>query len=278
MSFYKGDYLAGSVVRFLWNTYAVAGESITRATNGSILIYKNNSATQRSSSAGITDTEDFDALTGVHLCNIDLSDNTDSGFYAAGNDYSVVLQAATIDGKVINSVLAQFSIENRSGTALATAIATALAAILAVKVKTDFLPSAAAGGNGGVPLVDANNAVKLQSGTGANQIDLTAGLVNIGKINNDEQAAVRLALAAKAMIFLTVNASEFSPTLTQVEFTELSEATPSHYYKRPILFLTGPLAGQARAITAYTKIGTYGRITVDTLTDLPANGNFALML
>lgn len=124
-----GDFRTGATVRLVWNTNAVAGESITRATNGSIRIYKNGSTTERTSSAGITDTEDFDTLTGVHHLSIDLSDNTDVGFYAAGNDYFLVLQGATIDGKTINAGLASFSIENRNpqvdvtkwlGTAAAT--------------------------------------------------------------------------------------------------------------------------------------------------------------
>lgn len=109
-----GDFRVNATVRLVWNTNAVAGESITRATNGSIRIYKNGSTTERTSSAGITDTEDFDTLTGVHHLSIDLSDNTDAGFYAAGNDYFVVLQGATIDGKAINAALASFSIENRN--------------------------------------------------------------------------------------------------------------------------------------------------------------------
>lgn len=119
--YYVGDVAVNSTVRIMWNSNAVAGESITRATNGSIRIYKNNSTTERTSALGITDSEDFDLLTGIHHVNIDLSDNTDAGFYAAGNDYFVVLQGATIDGKVINAVLAQFSIENRSALRPTTA-------------------------------------------------------------------------------------------------------------------------------------------------------------
>lgn len=109
-----GDFVAGSTVRFLWPTFAAAGGSITRATDGSLRIYKNSSDVQRTSSSGITDTEDFDSLTGVHFCSIDLSDNADSGFYAAGNDYFVVLVGAVIDGQTVNVPLAFFSIENRT--------------------------------------------------------------------------------------------------------------------------------------------------------------------
>lgn len=51
------------------------------------------------------------------------------------------------------------------------------ASVSAIKTKTDYLPSATAGTNGGLPTADGNNAVKVQSGTGANQIDLTNGKV-----------------------------------------------------------------------------------------------------
>jgi hypothetical protein len=109
-----GDFLSGSIVRFMWNSNNASGASITRATNGTIRIYKDDSTTERSSSAGITDTEDFDTLTGVHHCKIDLSDNTDAGFYTAGSDYFVVLAGATIDGQTVNACIAQFSIEKKS--------------------------------------------------------------------------------------------------------------------------------------------------------------------
>jgi hypothetical protein len=65
------------------------------------------SATERSSSAGITSTSPFDSLTGFHAIDIDLTDNTDSGFYAAGYLYAVVLapDTETIDGQTITGVV-----------------------------------------------------------------------------------------------------------------------------------------------------------------------------
>lgn len=125
---YLGDYAVNAVVDLIWSTFDAAGASITRATDGSIRIYKNNSATQRSSSAGITDTEDFDSLTGIHHLRIDLSDNTDAGFYAAGSEYFVVLVGAVIDGETVNAVLAQFSIENRGVAAAKQLVALDFAA------------------------------------------------------------------------------------------------------------------------------------------------------
>ena len=108
MAVYLGDIQEDATVHFMWSTNDGSGASITRATNGTVSVYKDNGDTQ--SAAGVTDTEDFDSLTGVHVCTIVTTD----AFYAKAANYSVVLSAATIDGQVVNAVLAHFSIENRS--------------------------------------------------------------------------------------------------------------------------------------------------------------------
>lgn len=105
---YLGDYKEGRTAYFSWSTNNKSGASITRATNGTIRVYKDDNSTE--STAGITDTEDFDGITGVHNCKIDLSSDA---FYTAGHDYSVVLVGATIDGETVNTALTMFSIENR---------------------------------------------------------------------------------------------------------------------------------------------------------------------
>lgn len=110
MSAYLGDHRTGKTIRKMWNSNAVAGESITRATNGTVSVYKDGNTTQ--STSGVTDTEDFDSLTGVHLIAIDTS--ADGTFYSAGSDFEVVLSGANIDGKSINATLFSFSLENRS--------------------------------------------------------------------------------------------------------------------------------------------------------------------
>lgn len=105
---YLGDYKEDDMVYFCWGTNDKDGASITRATDGSIKVYKDDGTTE--STAGITDTEDFDSITGIHNCKIDLSADA---FYATGHDYSVVLVGAVIDGEIVNAVLTTFSIENR---------------------------------------------------------------------------------------------------------------------------------------------------------------------
>jgi len=105
---YLGDYKEDDSLFFAWSTNDKDGASITRATDGTISVYRN--AADAQSTAGITDAEDFDGLTGIHMCTIDLSSDS---FYSVQGDYSVVLSAATIDGETVNAVLATFSIENR---------------------------------------------------------------------------------------------------------------------------------------------------------------------
>lgn len=110
---YLGEYAPGQTVRFAWNTNAVAGESITRSTNGTIYVYKDG-ATGTEVTTGVTDTEDFDSVTGVHYCEIATSD----AFYATGSHYLVVLKSATIDGKSISAALAGFRIKKESNSTL----------------------------------------------------------------------------------------------------------------------------------------------------------------
>lgn len=52
----------------------------------------------------------------------------------------------------------------------------------AVRFGLTALPNAAAAATGGVPTVDGSNAVRVQSGTGANQISLASGLVTAGTV------------------------------------------------------------------------------------------------
>ena len=117
MAPYLGDIVEDATLRFIWSTNDSDGASITRATDGTVSVYKDLGTTQ--TVAGVYDTyEDFDGLTGVHGCRIDTSADA---FYATGSDYTVVLSAATIDSQTVNAVLAHFSIENRSGLRPTTA-------------------------------------------------------------------------------------------------------------------------------------------------------------
>jgi len=123
---YQGDFTTANTVYVLFNTFDSNDPSGSVTLTGlavtDIEIYKNGSIIQRSSDAGYTllDTDgiDFDGTTGIHGFSIDLSDNTDAGFFAAGGEYTVVVASVTIDAGIVNFIACTFSIE-RTGGALA---------------------------------------------------------------------------------------------------------------------------------------------------------------
>lgn len=173
---YLGDFTTANTVYVGFNTFdsndPSASVTLTGLAVGDIKVYKNGSTTERSSTAGFTlldtDGTDFDGNTGIHGFSLDLSDNTDSGFYAAGGEYMVVVASVTVDGATVNFIAATFSIE-RTGGALALLkgtnslsdiegkIDTLTSDLTAVKTKTDYLPSVTAGGSGGLMISGTNS-------------------------------------------------------------------------------------------------------------------------
>jgi hypothetical protein len=114
-----------STVRIMFVTRNGSGAAVAPSTafdNADIDIYKDGSATQKTTVNGITITSPFDAVTGLHLLAIDTSvDTGDAGFWAAGSNYHVVITPdETVDGQTVVEVLAQFTIETDSQKALRT--------------------------------------------------------------------------------------------------------------------------------------------------------------
>jgi hypothetical protein len=116
---YLGDFPTGKTIFFPFQTFNSSGASVTLTGLAvtDIEVYKSASMTQRSSDAGYalvdTDGIDLDGITGIHGFTIDTSDNTDASFYAAGNDYIVVVSAVTVDSQTVNFIAGAFSIDNR---------------------------------------------------------------------------------------------------------------------------------------------------------------------
>lgn len=112
-----GTIPSGSTLYIPFATYGgTNGESITCSGLAvtDIEIYKNGSTTQRASDSGYTllDTDgiDFDGITGIHGFSVDLSDNSDAGFYSVGAFYWVVVSAITVDSQTVNFIAATFRI------------------------------------------------------------------------------------------------------------------------------------------------------------------------
>jgi len=100
----------------MFSTYDANGASVTLTGLAvtDIEIYKDGSVTQRSSDAGYTllDTDgiDFDGITGIHGFSIDLSNNTDSGFFAVGSQYTIVVSAVTVSSQTVTFIPGIFRI------------------------------------------------------------------------------------------------------------------------------------------------------------------------
>lgn len=92
-----------------------ASSATSNFASSDILVYKDGGTTQRSSASGITVSTSFDSQTGLNLIVIDLSDNADAGFYAAGHEYQVGVADVTIDAQTVRFWAGTFSIERAGG-------------------------------------------------------------------------------------------------------------------------------------------------------------------
>jgi hypothetical protein len=150
------------------------GVTISGFVVGDIKVYKNGSTTERASTSGFalldTDGIDFDGVTGLHGFSIDLSDNSDAGFYAAGSAYWVVVNTVTLNGAAITPLVATFR------------IVAAEAVAGKPKVDVDAFGGSAGTFSGGRPEVNASHwagtATTLTSGLpDVNMKTITAGII-----------------------------------------------------------------------------------------------------
>lgn len=199
-------------VRLLFSTHAAAGGNVAPNSafeNSDIRIYRaaggaDISATQRSSSAGVTMTSPFDSLTGVHCVDIDLADNTDSGFYAAGYLYAVVLAPdETVDSQTITGVvLAYFEIGPREVDVrqwLGTAAATPTVAGVPEVDLTHWLGTAAATPTvAGVPEVDLTHVSGAAVTGGTPNVNVTSFSGDADTLLDAIKAVTDLFVAAHA--------------------------------------------------------------------------------
>lgn len=96
---------------------------------------------------------------------------------------------------------------------------------------------------------------------------------NVVSLDGDEDAASNLRLSAGQILPGTVESSGFTPTTTEFEASDITEATTGHLVGRSIIFTSGALNNQATSISAYELDGGMGHFTVSTLTEAPADGD-----
>ena len=106
--------------------------------------------------------------------------------------------------------------------------------------------------------------------TTANQVDS-----NMLSINSTATSAARLALSADVIIPATVDTvtNTHTPTTTEFQADDITEATADHYNGRIVIFTSGVLDGQATDITDYVAVGGIGQFTVTALTEAPSNND-----
>lgn len=177
--------IEGDTVPFEFDTFdGGTGASITMTGLAvtDIEIYKDGSVTQRASDSGYalldTDGIDFDGLTGIHGFSIDLSDNTDAGFYTVGPWYTVVVSSVTVDAQTVNFIAGKFRILSATRGMAGTA-----------------LPDAAADAAGGLPISDAGglDLDTLNS-------NMTATLADTNELQTDWVNGGRLDLIVDAIL------------------------------------------------------------------------------
>jgi len=100
-----------------------ASVTLTNLANTDVHIHKDGSLTQRSSAAGIAVDIDVDGIVGCHWITIDLTDNTDAGFYSTGSMFSVRVEGITVDAATLNPWVGSFTIGKSQAAVTAALVA-----------------------------------------------------------------------------------------------------------------------------------------------------------
>lgn len=230
-------YPSGATIYCLFDAFAGSTGAPITMTNfavGDILIYKNGSTTQRSSTAGFTllDTDgvDFDSITGIHGFSIDLSDNTDSGFFAVGSQYIVVISTVTIDSQTMSFVAGGFRIvaaENTAGfpavdaaklggtTQTGRDIGTSVLLASGQKVDVDTIKTN--------PVVNGGTITFPTGATLASTTNITAG--TIATVTNLTNAPTNGDLTATMKTSVTTAATAATPTISTLGNNTITAAS-----------------------------------------------------
>lgn len=97
--------------------------------------------------------------------------------------------------------------------------------------------------------------------------------VDAVEVNSTSAAAARLALSAGVILPGTVDNTAHTPTSTEFEADDITEATADHFVGRVIVFTSGALLYQATRIEDYSLTGGRGHFTVTAMTEAPANND-----
>lgn len=128
----------------------------------------------------------------------------------------------------------------------------------AIKAVTDVIP-------------DSGAMTSIAQASALTTVDTVVDAIKVITDALGATAAARLALSAGQMVPGTVDTSAHTPTTTEFEADDITEATADHYIGRVVVFTSGALAGQVTDITDYALSGANGHLTVTALTEAAAN-------
>lgn len=272
---YYGDYPAShTAVCIPFASFAAATGAPSATTNfaaGDILIYKNGGTAERSSANGITVSTSFDSKTGLQMVVIDLSDNTDAGFYAAGNEYSVAVGDITVDSQTVRFWLGTFSIERANGMLALLKSATFGLSALKTLIDTidDFVDTEIGDIQSRLPAALVGGRMDASVGAVANNA-ITAAAIADGAID-------RATFAADTGLQAIRSNTAQAGGATSITLDASASAT-NDFYKGAVVFLTGGTgAGQYRLITAYNGTSKAATVTPAWATNPDNTSTFAVL-
>jgi hypothetical protein len=246
-----------------------------------ICIWKDGSATQKASAAGITVTSPFDSIVGLHLVEIDTSNNTDTGFWSSGSVYTVrIVTAKTVATYSVSGLLiGEFSLEVQTADVRKFGGTAGTFASGRPEVNITHIGGDAQSGIDLKDFVDAGYDPSTNRLTGAVELDsaATAALVDLiwdepltGATHNVATSSgkrLRQATAFQQIDSTVIDASASTTTFV----TGLTSAVDDFYNDSMLVFTDGALAGQVRSIVDYVG-ATKTIILEEALTSAPVNG------
>ena len=258
------DRALGSTIRLKFTTTDSNGAPVAPSSAfvaSDFRIYKDGSATEKTSTNGITVTSPFDSVVGRHLIEIDTSNATgDVGFWASGSAYFVELNTAkTVNSQTVSGLeIGSFSIELQTAD-------------------TRKFSGSAVIQSGGRPEVKVDNIAANAVTASALATDAVA---EIADAVWDEPYADHNAAGSFGKLMNTIRKSNLAIdgtvtnaiTPTTLTFSSNVVATTSAYAHAVLLFTTGPLAGENSPIISYNSTnGVF--VLEEPLTAAPSNGD-----
>ena len=144
---------------------------------------------------------------------------------------------------------------------------------------TDLKDFADAGYNPGTNKVEGvtGGATEAKQDTAQTDLDTITGADGVFLAVASQPAGwpANLAASAGTVVKATVDTvtNTHTPTTTEFQADDITEATADHFNGRIVIFTSGALINQATDITDYEAVGGIGQITCTALTEAPANND-----